>query len=61
MDINITKDEKEHIELEIVGETHTLVNALKDECYEDKKVRSAAYMIAHPLTSSPKLIVRTKG
>jgi len=61
MEINITKDEKEHIEAELVGETHTLANALKDECYEDTKVTSAAYLIAHPLKDSPKLIIRTKG
>jgi DNA-directed RNA polymerase subunit L len=61
MEINIIKNEKEHIETELVDETHTLANALKDECYEDSKVVSAAYMIKHPLRDHPKIIVHTKG
>jgi len=61
MEINILKNEKDVIEAELVGETHTLANALKDECYQDTKVVSAAYLIAHPLTSQPMIIVRTKG
>jgi len=61
MELKIIKDEKEHFETELVEETHTLANALKDECYEDTKVISAAYMIKHPLRDFPKLIIRTKG
>ena len=61
MEINIIKDEKQQIEVELVGETHTLVNAVTDECYNDSKVTSATYIIDHPLKSNPKLIIKTKG
>lgn len=61
MEIKILKDEKDHIEVELVGETHTIANAVKDECYNDSNVVSATYSIEHPFKPNPKLTVRTKS
>lgn len=61
MELKFLKDDKDVAEIEVVGEGHTLVNAIKDELCEDDKVQSAAYMVKHPLTSNPILIIRTKS
>jgi len=61
MELNILKDEKNLLEVELVGEGHTLTNAIKEELKEDSKVSSATYVIEHPLTSSPKLTIRTSS
>ncbi len=61
MELKILKDEKDMLQAEVVGEDTTFINLLKEELYEDKSVKSAAYIIEHPLTSNPQIIVRTKG
>jgi DNA-directed RNA polymerase subunit L len=60
MKINTVADEKNMLQIEVGGESHTFMNVLKEELYEDKNVMSAAYMFDHPLVSDPKVIVRTK-
>lgn len=60
MEIKVLKDEKDRLEVELTGETHTLANALTEECYTDSKVASATYAISHPLTAQPKFTIITK-
>lgn len=60
MKLKTVAKEKNMLQMEIEGEDHTFVNVLKEELYEDKNVKSAAYMYDHPLVSNPKVIVRTK-
>jgi len=60
MEIKILEENKEEMKLELVGEGHTVANTIKEELYEDEKVKSSAYLVEHPLTSNPMLIVRTK-
>lgn len=47
------------IKLEIFGETHTLLNALKSTLLEDERVTIASYDIKHPDISNPVLYIRT--
>jgi len=61
MEVKIIKDNKDMAQVELVGENATFANLLKEELYEDTAVQSAAYITEHPLTSSPNIIVRTKG
>jgi len=61
MELKIIKDEKDMMQVELVGESTTFANLLKDELYEDKSVTSAAFLVEHPLVSNPRIIVRTKG
>lgn len=61
MELKIIKEEKDFLQAELVGEGHTFTNLLKEELWEDEKVKSAAYVIPHPLTSNPQIIVRTSG
>lgn len=61
MEIKIFKKTSREIKLEISGETHTLLNALKSVLLEDERVRIASYDIKHPDISNPVLYVRTNG
>ena len=59
MEINIIKEDKTKLEIEIVGEDHTLCNALRRELWKNKDIKAAAYNIEHPLVSQPRFIVQT--
>lgn len=57
MEIKILENEKDMLKIEILGEGHTLCNALRKELWEDKTVKSAGYTIGHALTPRPILVV----
>lgn len=59
MEIKILKEEKNRIEFEIVGEDHTLCNAIRDELWNQEDVEISAYNIKHPLISNPVMLVET--
>ncbi len=59
MEINILEDSKERLRVEIKDETHTIVNALRKELWNDPHVRLAGYNISHPLTAQPILTIET--
>lgn len=61
MEIKILKKTDTEIEVEIRGEDHTLMNALKASLLKDKDVRVATYDIVYPGISNPILHVRTSG
>lgn len=60
MEINIVSEEKNKIEFEVIGEDHTLCNALRKKLWEDRDLEVAAYRIEHPQISDPKMIVEMK-
>ncbi|MBT5641759.1 DNA-directed RNA polymerase subunit L [Candidatus Bathyarchaeota archaeon] len=60
MKINITKQEKGHIELEFGGEGHTLLNLLQSSLIADAKVELAGYSKPHPLMDRSKLFITLK-
>ena len=49
------------LEAEVVGETTTFLNLLKEVLYEDKRVKSAAFFVKHPLIGNPQIIVQTES
>jgi DNA-directed RNA polymerase subunit L len=59
--MKIITDNKNELEIEITGESHTLCNALRRTLMEDKDVEAAAYVIEHPIIGEPKLYVRAKN
>ena len=59
MEIKILKEEKNKIEFEVIGEDHTLCNALRDELWNQEDVEISAYNIKHPLISNPVMLVET--
>ena len=60
MEINITEESKDKLIVEIKGEGHGFVNALKNELNLSKDVKAAGYNINHPLVGVPKLIIHGK-
>jgi DNA-directed RNA polymerase subunit L len=61
MELKVIEKAKNKIIIEIIGEDHTLCNALKEELYIDDEVKSAGYYIEHPEKGMPKLVVETSG
>ena len=61
MEIKVFNKTSQEIKLEICGETHTLLNALKSILLEDERVIIATYDIKHPEISNPVLYIRTDG
>ena len=56
MEVKVFEKTKDLLKLEIVGETHTLCNLLREELW-NQNVDIAAYHIEHPLVSNPVLVV----
>ncbi len=61
MELNVVRQEGNELEVEVLGETETLLNPLKQALLSDKDVDFAEYIIEHPMLSIPKIFVRTKG
>src|SRR3989344_5137817 len=60
MEINVLKNEKDYLEIELLGEEAGIANALVEALLEDSAVEFAAYKLEHPQTGSPILMVRVK-
>lgn len=60
MELEIKKNEKDYLELEIKGEDYGFANSLKDLLFEDKDVEFAACRRDHPQAANPVLMIRTK-
>lgn len=61
MEVQIIEDKKDKLVFEIIGEAHTMTNAVRKELWNDEHVKAAAYAIEHPLIEVPKVIVETDG
>ncbi len=59
MEINVIENKKSRLVFDVVGEDHTLCNALKHELWNDAEVKVAGYHIEHPLKGIPRMIVET--
>jgi DNA-directed RNA polymerase subunit L len=61
MKIKILDEDRNVLKLQIEGEGHTFCNVVQKALLADERVDMAGYNIAHPLTSSPVIYIRTKG
>jgi len=61
METKVLEEGKNFIKIELIGEDHTLSNALRNELNKDSHVEVAGYTYEHPLISNPILIVKTDG
>ncbi len=61
MDIQILEDKKNKLVFEIIGDGHTMSNALRKELWQDEHVKAAAYAVEHPLIETPRFILETDG
>ena len=59
MEIKVLKQEKNKIEFEIIGEDHTLCNAVRKELWDFDETDISAYRIEHSLISEPIMLVET--
>lgn len=59
MEIQILEEEKNKLKFKVIGETHTLCNALRKELFNDDSVQFAGYTIEHPLIKEAIFVVST--
>jgi DNA-directed RNA polymerase subunit L len=60
MEIRIIDTSSQSLEIEVLGENETLLNALKVKLLEDDAVDLAEYIIEHPDLANPKVYIRTQ-
>tara|TARA_Y100000034_G_scaffold114964_1_gene151640 strand:+ start:18561 stop:18827 length:267 start_codon:yes stop_codon:yes gene_type:complete len=60
MEIKVLEKDKGKLKLEVIGEDHTLMNAIRKELWEDKDIEVSGYKIDHILVGNPVLIVEHK-
>ncbi len=61
MEFKVVEESKNKIVADLVGESHTLANALRKELWNDSHVKVSGYHIEHPLKNIPRLVVETDG
>ncbi len=61
MEIKVLESEQNRIKLEFVGKSHTLVNAIVKELWNDKATVIAGYNLKHPQVDNPILVLETKA
>jgi DNA-directed RNA polymerase subunit L len=60
MEIKVLEKSDESLKIEVKGENHTLLNLLREKCWQ-AGASQASYMIEHPYLSSPKVFVKAKN
>ena len=61
MEFNVIEESKTKLIFELIGETHTFCNILKETLKEVKGVETVSYKIDHPLIGVPNFLLMTKG
>jgi DNA-directed RNA polymerase subunit L len=61
MEIEILSEEKNKIQFKLKDETHTLLNILTKELFNDKNVEFAGYRMEHPLINEATVSVTAKN
>ncbi|QQG38452.1 MAG: DNA-directed RNA polymerase subunit L [Candidatus Woesearchaeota archaeon] len=61
MEVQILEDSKEKLKIEVKGENHTLLNAVRKELWNDEHIKLSGYNMGHPLIPKPVLVVETDG
>ena len=61
MELVILSKTENELEIEFKGETHTLLNLLKDLLIKDERVEIAFYDIKHVSISDPVFYIKTDG
>ena len=61
MEFKVLEESKNKLVFQLIGETHTFCNLLKDELQKIKEVSIATYRIDHPLVGQPQVLIETKG
>lgn len=59
MEFKVIEEAKHKLVFELVGETHTFCNALKNELLQVSGIKVATYKIDHPLIGKPIFLIET--
>ena len=58
MKLEVVEDEKNKLKIAVEGESHTLLNILRENLWE-AKADQATYLIDHPYLSRPEIIIHS--
>ncbi len=61
MELQVIKNEANHVEFILKGERHTLPGLLKSKLLTNEAVSFASYVLDHPLDNQARFVVKTKG
>lgn len=61
MEIKYSEETKDRIKVELIGEDHTVANAIRKELWENPNVKVSGYKVENPLVSNPILVIETEG
>ncbi|HLD57276.1 MAG TPA: DNA-directed RNA polymerase subunit L [archaeon] len=59
MKLELLESDKNLLKVKVAGETHTLLNLLREKCWEEK-ADQASYIQEHPYITEPYVVVRSK-
>ena len=60
MELKMVEKKPDKLSVEVIGETHTLLNVLTEYAWE-AKASQASYIIKHPYLSQPLMTVKSKN
>jgi len=60
MKLKVLEKSKERLKIEVEGESHTLLNLLRENAWKSGASQSS-YLIEHPYMSQPKIVVKAKN
>jgi DNA-directed RNA polymerase subunit L len=60
MELSAIEKEKEKMRVEVRGETHTMLNLIRENSWK-VGAKQAAYIIQHPYISQPEIIIRSRN
>lgn len=63
MEVKVLKRTEQELRLEVIGESHTLLNLIQRELVKDPEVEIGGYDVVHPLERPVRsvLYIRTRG
>lgn len=61
MEIRVLTDKKSELEIELIGESHTICNSIRKILMDDDDVKYAVYAIDHPVVGEPQLHIKGKN
>lgn len=61
MEMRLVSKTDKKMEIEVIGETDTLLNLLKQRLLADPAVETATYIMGHPYLDNPLFVVETKS
>ncbi len=60
MKLKVIENRKDKVKLEVSGETHTLLNLLRENAWR-AGARQASYIVKHPYMTQPVIIAMSKN